>query len=44
MKWNFPLSWDFERVGVTWDSMSFKNIDITKQVEIPGAILGCLVV
>lgn len=31
--WSFPL--DMEYVGLTIDSMSFENIDITKQVEIP---------
>jgi len=31
--WQFPL--DFEIIGPTYDSMSFQNIDITKQVEVP---------
>jgi len=35
MSWRFPLGWNFEVMGVAVDSMSFKNIDITKQVEIP---------
>ena len=32
--WIFPLP-NMEVVGVTWDSMSFQNIDYSKQLEIP---------
>jgi len=32
--WIFPLP-EMEVVGVTWDSMSFQNIDYFKQLEIP---------
>jgi len=33
--WIFPLSDQMEVIGVTWDSMSFQNIDYSKQIEIP---------
>jgi hypothetical protein len=33
LSWLFPI--DHEVIGVSWDSMSFKNIDINHLVEIP---------
>jgi len=35
VNWLFPIGWGFDVVGVTWDSMSFQNIDTTKEIEIP---------
>jgi hypothetical protein len=34
MRWQFPLK-DYKVIGLTEDSMSFQNIDISKEIEIP---------